>query len=221
MTTITAEQANAITAYLATHHLPAGMGTKKEACSVAAINLVLTGKLTDTIPDCMSEVVGRWIITTQDRLDDKTRNSAEWKALLPLAAGTGRDREPERRAIALAAMWEALAWVQPIADKGGYGEAWATMLHDRTRASAYAASAYAASAYAASAASASAYAYAASAASAAYAAAAASASAAADASASAASAAAAAADAADAAAADASADAYGPWAIATLARLVA
>src|SRR6476661_3832939 len=85
-----------LTHYLATHHLPTGIGTKEEACSIAAINLALTGKLTDRIPECMSPVIGKWIIRIQDAMPDEMRNSAAWKALLPAAAGTGRDREADR-----------------------------------------------------------------------------------------------------------------------------
>ena len=83
------------------YDIPAGMGTRRAACSVAAINLALTGELTDQVPRCMSTVIGHWIISTQDNLSDEVRNSAEWRDLLPLAAGTGRDelREMERARI--------------------------------------------------------------------------------------------------------------------------
>jgi hypothetical protein len=132
MTTLTTDQTDAIRDYLDHHYLPAGLGTAEAACSIAAINLALTGVLTDDIPVCMSEVVGAWIRRTQDWLDDDTRNSDEWKGLLPLAAGTGRALEPERLSIVFDAMWEALAWVQPHADEHGFGNAWATMLRERT-----------------------------------------------------------------------------------------
>lgn len=45
------EAAERLSAYLATHHLAAGLGTEDEACSIAAINLALTGELTGRIPD--------------------------------------------------------------------------------------------------------------------------------------------------------------------------
>ena len=93
---ITQEQKDAIAAKVNGMTLPSGVGTKESACSIAAINLALTGRLTDRIPDCMSEVVGKWIIVVQDAMPDKMRNSPAWKSLLPLAAGTGREREPER-----------------------------------------------------------------------------------------------------------------------------
>lgn len=48
MTTITDEQREQIRLTLARmEHLPVGVGSKEAACSVAAINLALTGRLTD------------------------------------------------------------------------------------------------------------------------------------------------------------------------------
>jgi hypothetical protein len=178
VSTITKEQADKIAAYLATHELPKGVGTEKGACSIAAINLALTGRLTDKIPDCMSRVIGRWIIRIQDAAPHEMRNSQEWKRLLPLAAGTGRDLEKQRLAVAMDWMWTmVLPQLQPLADKRGFGDAWKRMTTEKTREAAAAASA-AAAAYAAAAAAAdaaaAAYAYAyADAAAAAYAAAAA------------------------------------------------
>jgi len=178
MSTITQEQAEKITAYLASHTLPSGLGTEESACSIAAINLALTGKLTDKIPDCMSLVIGRWIIRIQDAMPDDMRNSLEWKRLLPLAAGTGRDLEPQRKAVAIEWMWTVvLTQLQPLADKHGYGDAWLRMTTEKTQeaaigakkaayayaaaaAAAYAAADAAAAAYAAADAAAAAYAYA-------------------------------------------------------------
>ncbi|MCI0679586.1 MAG: hypothetical protein L0Z63_11185 [Actinobacteria bacterium] len=93
MSTITRADEKKIRDYLRGRHIPAGLGTRKEACSVAAINLALTGELTARIPDWMSPVVGRFILGVQDDMPDKMRNSPRWRRLLPLAAGTGRDPE--------------------------------------------------------------------------------------------------------------------------------
>jgi hypothetical protein len=101
MSTITTEQEQRIRDLLSTMRLSDGLGTREQACSVAAINLALTGELTGTIPACMSAVTGHWIISIQDRMPDELRNSTEWKTLLPLAAGTGRDLERERLDIIL------------------------------------------------------------------------------------------------------------------------
>ena len=126
-------QRDAITAQLAGRHIPDGLGTIDEPCSVAAINLALTGELTASIPECMSAVIGWWIIRVQDAMPDKLRNSAEWRRLLPLAAGTGRTREPERLTFILEWMWETvLPCLQPIADRRGFGRAWVHMCNQRT-----------------------------------------------------------------------------------------
>jgi hypothetical protein len=140
MNTITIEQQTAIAEKLRDMHLPAGLGDEHSACSIAAINLALSGKLTDEIPDCMSKVIGRWIITTQDSMPDEMRNSDRWKSLLPLAAGTGRAKEQERLAIILDWMWKTvLPTLQPLADKEGFGAEWKRMTEERTAAAAVAA----------------------------------------------------------------------------------
>jgi hypothetical protein len=75
--TITEQQQQAIALKLAAMHLPAGLGDEHNACSIAAINLTLSGELSDTIPLCMSEVIGKWIIPMQDAMPDTMRNSTE------------------------------------------------------------------------------------------------------------------------------------------------
>ena len=137
MSTITTEQRQAIAKLLDQMILPEGMGTEESACSIAAINLALTGELTDNIPACMSAVIGRWIINVQDAMPFEMRNSTEWKRLLPLAAGTGRQHEKERSEIIMDWMWSAvLPTLQPIADKKGFGEKWRIMLREKTHAAA-------------------------------------------------------------------------------------
>ena len=120
--------------------IPKGLGTRKAASSIAAINLSLTGKLSDDIPECMSEVIGAWILYIQDGIPDDLRNSSQWKELLPLAAGTGREQEQERADIILDWLWgTVLPYVQPLADKGGFGSEWQAMCNDRTEEAAWAA----------------------------------------------------------------------------------
>src|SRR5688572_22602969 len=104
-TTLSLEQQANIANYLKDRYIPKGIGNEAAACSIAAINMALTGELTDRIPDCMSPVIGRWIITVQDGMPDAMRNGSRWRELLPFAAGTGRDREHERIAIILDWMW--------------------------------------------------------------------------------------------------------------------
>ena len=137
---LTAEQQAAIAAKVNSMTLPKGMGDEHSACSIAAINLALSGRLTDKIPDCMSEAVGKWVIRVQDAMPDEMRNSKTWKGLLPLAAGTGREHERERLAIIMDWLWVVvLPYVQPIADAGGYGKEWRDMYQTRTREAARAA----------------------------------------------------------------------------------
>ena len=131
----TTEARNRLVEYLNRpgYEIPRGIGTKDAACSVAAINLAIDGRLTDTVPECMSLVVGRWIQTVQDNMPDGIRNSGRWRAALPLAAGTGRDREAERLKLILDWMWEAvLPAVQDLADRMLFGTQWRTMCADRT-----------------------------------------------------------------------------------------
>lgn len=138
--TISKKQQNAIAKQFEGHHIIAGVGTAEQFCSVAGMNLALSGRLTDEIPECMSEVIGRWIIGVQDAMPDDMRNSEGWRALLPFAAGTGRAREAERLAIILDWMWEVtLPSIQPIADKYGFGTEWLTMTTERTSKAAYSA----------------------------------------------------------------------------------
>lgn len=100
MTTLTPEQHQDIAATLANMTLSSGIGDWASPCSIAAINIALTNTLTDDIPLCMSLVIGNWIIGVQDEMPWAMRNSATWKGLLPLAAGTGREFEQERGLIA-------------------------------------------------------------------------------------------------------------------------
>jgi hypothetical protein len=123
--TFTQEHKAKLEQYLATHILPSGLGTKESACSIAAINLAISGRLTDDTPNCMSEVLGRATIRLQDAMPEEMRNSERYKALLPEMAGTGREHEQERLAILMNWMWSVvLPQLQPVADKHGFGDEW-------------------------------------------------------------------------------------------------
>jgi len=135
--TLTAEQQAAIAAKVNSMTLPSGLGDERNACSIAAINLALTGQMTDVVPDCMSLVIGQWIIRVQDTMPYEMRNSKAWKDLLPLAAGTGRDYEPERLAIIMDWVWDTvLPHIQPTADACWFGGEWRAMCEERTPAAA-------------------------------------------------------------------------------------
>ena len=167
-TEFTLEAKEKLIFYLNTHTLPKGLGTEEAACSIAAINLAISGELTDTIPECMSKVIGKWIINIQDAIPTELRNSTEWKFLLPQAAGTGREKEQERKEIIMNWMWTiVLPIIQPIADKKGFGTKWKQMCELKTIAAAAAAAAAADAAAAAAAAADAAASYAADAAAAA------------------------------------------------------
>ena len=133
-TTVWTQEADArLRDYLASHELVAGRGTEESTCSVAATNLALTEKVTDTIPMCMSNVIGQWMIVVQDAMPSEMRNSSGWKCLLPMAAGTGRDREEERLALIMDWMWgPVLPDLQSLADQGGFGAEWRTMCVEKS-----------------------------------------------------------------------------------------
>ncbi len=141
MSTLTDADRERIADYLRDRHIPTGIGTAESACSVAAINIALSGRLTDDIPGCMCPVIGRWMIVAQDAMPDDMRNSPEWRALIPLAAGTRNPGLEQRRAeIALDWLWSVvLPYHQRAADAGGYGDAWRRMCKERTEAAAAAA----------------------------------------------------------------------------------
>ena len=146
----TNEHRNKLEKYLETHRLPSGLGSEESACSIAAINLALSGELTDSIPDCMSNVLGKTTIKLQDAMPDEMRNNSRYKKLLPDMAGTGREHEKERLSILLDWLWSVvLPKLQPLADKHGFGTEWRNMCEKRTSIAADAASAASAAAYAA------------------------------------------------------------------------
>jgi hypothetical protein len=136
--TFTQEHRAKLEEYLATHTLPKGLGTKESACSIAAINLAVSGTLTDKIPDCMSRVLGIATISLQDAMPDEMRNSLRYKALLPNMAGTGRKHEQELLDILKDWLWSVvLPQLQPLADKNGFGSEWQTMCKLKTARAAY------------------------------------------------------------------------------------
>jgi hypothetical protein len=131
--TFTREHRARLEQYLATHDLPKGLGSKESACSIAAINLAISGTLTDDIPDCMSDVLGNSTISLQDAMPYAMRNSTRYKTLLPDMAGTGSEHEQERLAIIMDWMWSVvLPQLHQIADSKGFGDAWKNMCQLKT-----------------------------------------------------------------------------------------
>jgi hypothetical protein len=117
-----------------------------ERCTIAEINLVLTGILSDGPHPCISEVIRRWVITIQDAMPDELRNSAAWRATAPLIAGTATEDkrvERKRRDAIIAWMWDRLADEAVLAALPDEARsAWGRMLTERTYAAAYTARAY-------------------------------------------------------------------------------
>jgi hypothetical protein len=100
-----------------------------------------------TREETMSLVIEHWLIELETAIPGKLHDSEEWRSLLPLAAGTGRAAEVEVEREALIFEWLSstiLPRLQPVADEGGYGDAWAAMCRERTATAARAASAAAA-----------------------------------------------------------------------------
>ena len=160
MTDYTEEHRQMLIEWLEAHDLPKGLGDEQSACTLAAINLTMTGELTDYIPYCMSDVLGKAAIRLQDEMPSAMRNSKRYKALIPNMPGTGRELENERLAVLMDWMWTVvLPQVQPVADKHGFGSEWERMCVEKSAAAARAAdaAARAADAYDAYAAAAAAY----------------------------------------------------------------
>jgi len=137
MSTITKEQELSIAETVrGMRTLAVRLGDEDRASSMAAINLALTGELTEDVPECMSLVIGRWITPMQDAIPSWIRDSERWRNLLPRAAGTGRKHEEERLAVLMTWMWEtAMPNAQSIADVHKVGDQWREMLKERTEAS--------------------------------------------------------------------------------------
>ena len=133
MTDYTTDHRIKLETYLANHVLSYGLGREESACTLAAINLAMSGELTEKIPVCMSRVLGSAAVGLQDAMPDEMRNSLRYKSLIPDMPGTGRAQEQERLSVLLDWLWSVvLPQLQSIAEKGGFGDEWRTMCQDRT-----------------------------------------------------------------------------------------
>ena len=107
-------------------HLAAGgVGDTCSPCSIAAINLAVTGQLTDRTPSFMSRPVARWVRGVQDTSPAAMRDSAAWRMLLPSAANTGRKLERHDRRIIFEFAWRSYNALQATANRSGFGSPWA------------------------------------------------------------------------------------------------
>jgi hypothetical protein len=157
MTTITDAQRAQLAEAFASPALRLGQGLGKrgpidsgERCTIAEINLVLTGTLSADPHPCISEVIRRWVIRIQDAMPDELRNSAAWRSVAPLIAGTATEDErveSERRDMIMAWMWDRLADEAVLAAlPDEMRPAWDRMLTERTSAAARRVGAYSAAA---------------------------------------------------------------------------
>lgn len=126
-------------------------------CTIEEINFVLTGKLTDGPHPCISEVIRRWVIRTQDAMPHDMRNSHAWRDAAKGIAGSAATPavEKRRRDLITDWMWSALADEAVVsALPAKVKPSWQAMLRQRTAAAAHitadtAYAAYADAAYAA------------------------------------------------------------------------
>ena len=63
----TKEDREKISRFLSKTRLHQGLGSAVSPCSIAAINIALTGDIGDHRPPCMSPVIHRFIIEAQDK----------------------------------------------------------------------------------------------------------------------------------------------------------
>jgi len=122
-----------IKTYLSSHRLCSGLGNEESACTIAAINLAISGRLTDSRPDCVCPVIHKWVIPIQDAMPDDMRNNG-WTDLVPLIAGSfNPELEQKRKNLILDWMWTiVLPQFLPVAAKYGFEKEWSAMLALKT-----------------------------------------------------------------------------------------
>lgn len=136
--TITDADRDAIRATLQDVTLVHGVGNldAHTACTIAAVNLALTGELRDDDPaDCISPVIRRWVIGVQDSMPEAMLAEDAWRDLIPWIAGTRStsDVEQARLALILDWMWDRLAAIRDVVPESAR-DAWDRMLAERTSA---------------------------------------------------------------------------------------
>ena len=86
--------ATRVATFVANTTLGWGLNSKTEPCTIAAINLAVRDLFTDACPECISPELCDFVITLQDSISEPTRNSAEWKSIIPLLINT-KDQNTE------------------------------------------------------------------------------------------------------------------------------
>lgn len=111
-----------------------GDETKKQ-CTFSAMQMALTGTLTDDRPQCVSQLIYDFWIPFQDHLPLNILNSREIRNLIPLIAGTGNDPADEERRQQTLRSWlyeVVLPLFQEEADRAGMGDEWKEMIRLQT-----------------------------------------------------------------------------------------
>lgn len=128
-----------IAEYLAPRKLVHGVGTSETPCTMAAINLALTGRLADGLHPCVCPVIRKWVIPIQDAMPLGMLNGPEWRSLVPLIAGSRGDAAAEQKRAEILKDWlfgTVLPQLQTFADEKGFGTEWKAMCKERTEAAA-------------------------------------------------------------------------------------
>jgi hypothetical protein len=131
--TITQAQLKAIQTRFATHETCHGVGDMVSASTVANFNIAMTGKVTDSRPDCMSKVCHAFIIRLQNKIPLYRLNSPAYRAIAPYLAGTGNAYEAERLAIILRWMRDTvLPLLEGVPDMHNYAKRWLEACQEST-----------------------------------------------------------------------------------------
>jgi hypothetical protein len=96
---ITQETREQVARECATRRMVTGTGDHGEgtACLMSAVNLGLTGRLTDKHHPYVSEAVRGLVVGLHDSLPDAVRSGQAWRSLGPLMLGTGDDGHDDER----------------------------------------------------------------------------------------------------------------------------
>lgn len=107
-------------AWLAEHpQLSEGQGSGDRLCSIAALNMAVTGRLSDARPTCVARSLYDWVIAVQDAMPEAIRQSPAWAEQLPRLIGSaypsGVYVVAEHRRIRACHdfMWQALRLAMP------------------------------------------------------------------------------------------------------------
>lgn len=94
------------------------LGTPSCPCSIGAVNIALTGRLTDHTPPGVDSLLSCLTVQMQDSCPATIcRESEDWRRLLPLLVGTGSPGRMRKRVVST-----FLAWYEAFIDTALMGE---------------------------------------------------------------------------------------------------